>query len=322
MLNRNVIVTGVIAILFSIWFKICDCDLGLALLQLRGLPDDAFSGKRVWIIGASSGIGASLVCEYTERGASVVISSRRVSLLQAVAEKCNAGKTFVLPLDVLDINTHENALNAATKALSGIPEILILNSGRSQRQTILDAPLETSREILELNFFALISIARIWSKQLLSMTHGTTKQDGQLIITSSLSGKIGTPAGSSYSASKFALHGFFDSFRMEMYPRINVLIACPGPVVSEIAKFAHGKAATEFDSNKMPTKRCSYLMTLASFYNYDEVWISRNPELFFTYLLQYVPRLGHALGRRLGPKRVKALQQGRDLFDSSTYLFK
>eukprot|EP00634_Sargassococcus_sp_CCMP2135_P014183 CAMPEP_0198651424 /NCGR_PEP_ID=MMETSP1467-20131203/5662_1 /TAXON_ID=1462469 /ORGANISM="unid. sp., Strain CCMP2135" /LENGTH=305 /DNA_ID=CAMNT_0044387311 /DNA_START=30 /DNA_END=947 /DNA_ORIENTATION=- len=286
-----------------------DADLSLRFVaDVVKLKDDAFAGKRVWIVGASTGIGAALAEEYAKRGAAVVLSARSKDKLEAVKARCGQACS-VKVLDVLD----EGARRRSVAEVDA--DILVLNAGRSQRMLALNSSLETTQEVMALNFFAPVDVARSWALE-------RGQKGGQIVVTSSLSGKIGTPIGSSYSASKFALHGYFEALRVEV-PEVDVTLACPGPVVSDIGKHAHRgsfRSATEADETKMPTQRCAYLMAAASYFRLSEVWISEHPFLFFTALMQYTPTLGKLLAKKIGYKRVTAFQAGHDIFATTSYL--
>src|SRR6478735_3685101 len=81
-------------------------------------------GKRIWITGASSGIGAELARQLVDRGATVAISARRVERLEEVS----AGRMTVVPLDVTD---HDRVLAAADAVRAEIGELdmVVINAG-------------------------------------------------------------------------------------------------------------------------------------------------------------------------------------------------
>jgi len=300
----GVVLLGVVVALYLR----ADADLSLVFLaDAVGLTDDAFAEKSVWIVGASTGIGAALAEEFATRGANVTLSSRRADMLEAVAQKCvEAGadvKPSVRAMDVLDEKERETVEDV---------DVLVLNAGRAQRNTGVNTTLAETRELLELNFFAVVDLARRWA--LLRGDEG-----GRIVVTSSVAGKLGVPVSSTYSASKFALHGYFEAMRVElMMQNVDVTLACPGPVVSDIGKHIQGPAsakdgAEDDDKDKMPTERCAYLMTVAAFHRIGEAWIAGQPFLLFTAISQYAPNLGKILSKTIGFKRVEAFVNGANV---------
>jgi dehydrogenase/reductase SDR family protein 7 len=116
---------------------------------------------RIWITGASSGIGARLACDLTEKGAQVIVSARRIEQLNDVSKRCS-GKhiPYVLPLDVLDLESHETAFNKII-GVFGKVDSLVLNAGRSQRNPAIDTPFNVTTSIMELNFFSVVHLAKV-----------------------------------------------------------------------------------------------------------------------------------------------------------------
>jgi dehydrogenase/reductase SDR family protein 7 len=302
----------IVAVLLAVFFK---SDVDLPLMFLPYEAKDSFAGKVVWITGASSGIGAALAEDMVKAGAKVVISARRQEMLDAVADSCaKFGKRpLVLPLDVTDLSAHSVAYQTVIDKFGKV-DSLVLNAGMSQRNTAVDTALSVTQDLMHLNFISYVSLTKVVLPDMVA------RKDGQIVVTSSLSGIIGTPLGSSYSATKFALHGYFNGLRGEVSKdNISVLIVCPGPVESEISSKAYRNPAlpVSADEKKMPTARCSHLMAKAMYYKtIMEVWISEQPLLAMTYVAQYAPTVSNTLfARVLGPARVRILQSGGNVYD-------
>lgn len=306
------IVVAVVAVLVAtLW---ADCDLTLRLLPYSS-NEKAFIGKVVWITGASSGIGASLAEELTAGGAQVVLSARRISQLEDVANKCAlvGERPLIVPFDALDFGKHEAAFQEIVEKFGRV-DVLVLNAGRSQRELAMSTPLSDTKDLFELNVFSYINLAKVVIPTMTSRESG-----GQVIILSSLSGKLGTPIASTYSASKYALHGYFDALRGEVhYKNVNIQIVCPGPVMSEITMHSIGShdKTPHPGEKKMPTSRCTHLMAKGMKWRLDEIWISNQPFLAITYLNTYFPFVSRQLFKYfIGPGRVKALASGADIYD-------
>jgi len=307
-------------------FMLADCDLTLYLLSsipVKMPADSSMQGQVVWIVGASSGIGAALASDLLETGkvATVVLSARRKDELEKVAAGLQIGSTYILPLDVTDHVASQTAYDEII-AKYGKIDSLVLNAGRSQRAGALKTKLSDTRDLFDLNFFSFVNIAKIVVPKMVSDGKG-----GQVVVVSSVAGKFGNPTASSYSATKFAQHGYFDALRAEVggQHNINVLLVCPGPVESEITKHVirnDGKEGIDEKDKKMETSRCSYLMTKAMQWRLDEVWIAQQPFLFITYLFEYLPGVSRQLMKNVvGPSRVKTLKSGGEKMYDIKQLF-
>jgi short-subunit dehydrogenase len=308
---------ALVAAIFS-----ADADLQTFWLdKLLGPPSKgSMAGKVVWITGASSGIGEALALEYAGTNSTLVLSARREARLKSVAESAlaaGAAAAHIVPLDVVEeLSAHEKSAqgNAGEIAFDSVLatvlaqtkrlDVLVLNAGATQRSLAQDMPLAKARSLMELNFWAIVEHARA-ALPALRETHG------QIVITSSFTGKVGTPVSSAYSATKHALQGYFGALRAEEAD-VDFCIVCPGPVASEIAEAAGVK---EDNANKMPAARAARLMHTAIHYRLYETWISPHPPLIFLYLGQYFPDVATAIAKYvIGPKRVSAFKSGMDLY--------
>lgn len=193
----------------------------------------SYDGKIVWITGASSGIGAALAVELASEGARLVLSARRVNRLEKVRDRCaHSDVHLILPLDVTDTHSHQAAFNSIIERFGKL-DVLIVNAGIGQRGLIRNSALDIERRIMEVNFFGCISLTHI------VLPHFLDTNSGQFVVISSVMGKVSTPGRATYSASKHALHGYFEGLRAELHATdISISIACPGYIRTEIVKHA------------------------------------------------------------------------------------
>jgi len=165
---------------------------------------------------------------------------------------------------------------------------------------------------MELNFFSYVNLVRLVLPSMIS------RKSGQIVVMSSLAGKMGVPIQTTYSASKFALQGYFDGLRGEVaHHGVGVSIVCPGPVESEIVDKAvrvEGDVQ-QSEGKKMPTARCTSLVAKGMYHKLAEMWISEQPFLSIAYLAGFAPYLTRLLAARIGPSRAKILKQGGDVYD-------
>ncbi len=186
--------------------------------------------KIVWVTGASSGIGAEIAKQAADAGASVILSARSEAKLQEVQRSLqNSDKHLVLPLDLNDSENFGSLVDQVLTKYKRI-DVLVNNGGLSQRSEVHETPMEVDRRIMEVNYFGNVAL----TKQVLPIFR--RQKSGQFIVISSIAGKFGFFLRSAYSASKHALHGFYESLMLEEENNnIKVLIACPGKINTQIS---------------------------------------------------------------------------------------
>ena len=195
------------------------------------MTSDYFKDKCVWIVGASSGIGRALTIELSKHKAQLIISSRNEDALLKLKEICekNGCKCAIIPLDLADSQSLKNKADLAYSQYKKI-DFVILNGGISQRSYINETPLAIDRKIMEVNYFGNIAITKA------VLPYMIQQQSGHIATVSSIVGVFGFPLRSAYSASKHALHGFYESLRIEhLKDNIKVSIIIPGRVKTNIS---------------------------------------------------------------------------------------
>ena len=249
--------------------------------------------KRIWITGASSGIGEALTYELSKRGCKLIISARNIDALEDVKSNCTKpNDIYILPLDLADFSIMDIKTKEALKALGGI-DILINNAGISQRSLIIETDFEVYQKLMEINYLGTIALTKAL------LPHFTAKQSGHFVCVTSLMGKFGSPLRSGYCGAKHALHGFFDVLRMEHdQDSIKVTMVCPGFIQTDIAKNAlkgDGSAQKEEDSatqNGMPPDILAKKMIKAIEKEKFEVYIG-GKETLAVHIKRFFPKLLH-----------------------------
>jgi short-subunit dehydrogenase len=255
------------------------------------------AGKVVWVTGASSGIGEALAYELAARGALLVLSARREGELQRVQATCQrADEHLVLPLDMLHAASFDPAVQEVLEHFGRV-DVLVHSAGISQRAHAMETQLSVDRQIMEINYFGPVGLTK---RVLPSMVR---RGCGQIVVISSLLGRIAAPARSAYCASKHALHGFFDALRAEVYPHgIAVTMICPGYVhtsVSLNALTGDGKAHSKMDeliAGGLSSDVCARRIAQAIEGRRREVYIGQK-EVLGVYLSRWAPSLFHRLIR-------------------------
>jgi short-subunit dehydrogenase len=184
---------------------------------------------RVWITGASSGIGAALAEEMADRGAVVAISARRAARLEQVSR----GRMTVVPLDVTD---HQAVLVTADliREQLGDIDIAVLNAGIWERTDVRNWDAESFRRHVEVNLLGTNScIAAVLPRML-------ERDTGAIVIVSSITGWRGIPQAEAYGATKAALINLAESMRADLAPSgVDVQWVSPGFVRSEMTAVNH-----------------------------------------------------------------------------------
>ena len=191
-----------------------------------------YKGKTAWITGASSGIGASMARDWSQRGAKLILSGRDQARLEEVAKDCPT-ESLILPFDVRDDAALLSASEEATQWQSGGVDIAVANAGISQRSRALKTAMQVYRDIIKIDLTAQIA----FSQSLIG--HMAERGSGKLAFISSIAGKVGVPMRTAYSAAKFGLAGYADALRAELSVNgVDVHVIYPGSVATNVARNA------------------------------------------------------------------------------------
>tara|TARA_Y100000034_G_C6805791_1_gene361810 strand:+ start:210 stop:1019 length:810 start_codon:yes stop_codon:yes gene_type:complete len=179
--------------------------------------------KTILVTGASSGMGADFAKQLAEQGHRVYAAARRV-------EKMAELKVFGVKPIKMDI-TDENDIQAVVRQIeeeTGGIDILVNNAGFGLFSAMEDTPLELAKYQFDVNLFGLARLTQ------LVLPHMRAQRSGKIINITSIGGKIYTPLGSWYHATKHALEGWSDCLRLELAQfDIDVVIIEPGAIATE-----------------------------------------------------------------------------------------
>lgn len=180
-----------------------------------------FSGKTVWIIGASEGIGAALSRALAQSGARLILSARNRAALAALAVEC--GDAQVLPLDLAE----PGSLAAAAAGIApGTLDAVICSAALYDPGRVEDLDPETTAKLVAVNLLGSFEVARL--------TPPLLRDGGQLVLFGSVAGYFGLPGGQPYSATKAAVNNLAETLRIELAPRVDVRLVCPGFVATRL----------------------------------------------------------------------------------------
>ena len=185
--------------------------------------------KIVVVTGASSGIGEALALESYRHGANVVMAARNIEKMEGILKKNNLqpSRSLLVKTDVTKPNECKQLIEQTIETFGSI-DVLINNAGVSMRANFLDCTFETLHQLMNINFWGAVHCTKY------ALPH-IIKTQGSVLGVSSIAGVNGLPGRSGYSSSKFALHGLFESLRIEnLSNRVNFLLVSPGWTSTDI----------------------------------------------------------------------------------------
>lgn len=209
--------------------------------------------KVVIVTGATSGIGESCAKVFGHQGAKIAITGRnQIKLDHTLIMLQKEGIDCIGILAEAGSEADNQKMADQVTAHYGKIDILINNAGISMRALFQDLDMKVFRKVMDTNFWGAVYATKYCLKEII-------KNQGSIIAVSSVNGFRGTPARTAYTASKYAMNGFFESLRTEVMKKgVHVLVACPGFTASNIRKnalLADGSIQAESprEENKMMT---------------------------------------------------------------------
>jgi len=184
------------------------------------------AGSRIWVTGASSGIGAALARELEERGAHVAISARRKDKLDEVAD----GRMHVVPVDVTDKEAMLAAAASIRAEFGGI-DVVVLNAGAWDQVRVDRWDSDVFRRHFDVNLMGLVHGVEAVLPAMLD-AHA-----GMIVGIASVAGYRGLPNSEAYGATKAAQINLLESLRVDLRRRdVKVQTVCPGFVKTEMTE--------------------------------------------------------------------------------------
>lgn len=184
----------------------------------------------VLVTGASSGIGKATAERLLADGHTVYAAARRVDKM------ADLGERGARPI-AMDITVDADVVAAVDRIQreSGGVDVLVNNAGYATYGAMEDTSIDDARQQFEVNLFGLARVTQ------LVLPHMRAQRSGRIVNVSSMGGKIYTPLGSWYHATKHALEGWSDCLRLELAPfGIDVVIIEPGAIRTEFGEVLSG----------------------------------------------------------------------------------
>lgn len=209
-----------------------------------------FRDKVVIVTGASSGIGRATAIEFARNGSRVVLAARSEERLKELEKEITALGAEVLSC-VTDVAREDECRRMVEKTVErfGTIHILINNAGISMRALFEDVDLAVLKRLMDVNFWGTVYCTRYALPYIV-------KNGGSIVGVSSTAGFHGLPGRTGYSASKFAIHGFLETIRIEyLKEKLHVMIIAPGFTASEVRKHALLADGTEQGNSPREEKK-------------------------------------------------------------------
>ena len=202
--------------------------------------------KKIWITGASSGIGKALALKFAKENWQVAISARRNKLLDQIAENENISS---FPLDVTDDSKVQEVVSNILNKFKDI-DLCVFCSGAYDPKLEQEINKQQIRKIMDINFFGVLNCIKAVEN------YFKNKKGGQISIVSSVAAYRGLPNSSGYGPSKAALTNLTESLYFD-FKKYNVRISLisPGfiktPLTSQNTFNMPFIKSPEFAANKM-----------------------------------------------------------------------
>ena len=249
--------------------------------------------KIILITGASSGIGKATALQLIQEGHTVYGAARRVEKMQDIVD---AGG-HALKMDVTD----ESQIEAGVQQIvdqHGRIDVLVNNAGYAIYGSVEETPIEDARRQFEVNIFGLARVTQ------LVVPHMRAQQAGTIINISSVGGKIYTPLGAWYHATKHALEGWSDSLRLEVAEfGIDVVVVEPGAIATEVGDVMLQPMVDR--SGNGPCKKLVHALVKATEENYGKENASSPPSVIAETISKAVksrrPQTRYAAGKLAKP---------------------
>ena len=174
--------------------------------------------KKVWVTGASSGIGKAVAEKFAKEKWKVAISARRVEILNEMANNDNI---FAYPMDVTNQNKTEETFNKILEDFGDL-DLCVFSSGTYERKSEKGLNVDNVKKVIEVNFLGVVGCVKAVQK------YFQNKKGGHISIVSSPVGYRGLPKSSGYTASKASLNNFTQGIYFD-FKKFNVRVTLISP---------------------------------------------------------------------------------------------
>lgn len=210
------------------------------------------TGQVALVTGASRGFGRSIAGALAEAGADLVVTSRRLADVEAVAADLLPSGRKVLPLQ-MDVTRREEVEEAVRRAVASLGkiDILVNNAGINIRKPALELTDGDWEQTLDTNLTGCFRVAQVVGR------HMVTRQQGRIVNIASMLASVTIPERAAYASSKGGLVQMTRTLAVEWAPyNVRVNAICPGPFLTDLNKvILDDPEKVKFFMDRMPMKR-------------------------------------------------------------------
>jgi len=261
----------------------------------------------ILITGASSGMGKVTALQLIREGHIVYGAARRVEKMQALVD---AGG-HALKLDV----THDEDLVRGVEQIireQGRIDVLVNNAGYGSYGSVEETPIEDARRQFDVNIFGLARLTQLVIPRM------RAQQSGKIINISSMGGRIYTPLGAWYHATKHALEGWSDCLRLELKQfNIDVVVIQPGAIATEFGEVLLEPMLER--SGEGPYRKITQAVAKATRDSYEKKGAASPPTVISNAISQAIqsssPKTRYVAGKLAKPLMFVRKYFGDRLFD-------
>ena len=180
---------------------------------------DDYAAQKIWIIGASSGIGRALAFELASRGATLALSGRSESKLHTLNNELG-GKHHVFSLDVRDVDGFQETAQSIQKIFSRLDRVIFM-AAVYEPERLEQMDIKAAHQMVDINLKgalnAIYAVLPVFQSQI----------NGQLVLCGSVAGYRGLPNGQPYCATKAAIISLAETLYIEN-PELDIKVINPG----------------------------------------------------------------------------------------------
>lgn len=228
-------------------------------------------GKKVIVTGASKGIGKEMAYHLAKMGAHVMVTARSEEALKKIVSDCleyGAASAHYVAGSMENMTFAEQFVAKAEKIMGGL-DMLILNHITNTPVKLFTGDIHFARKSMEVNYLSYVVMSMAAFPML-------KKSNGSIVVVSSMAGKIANPLLAPYSASKFALDGFFSSIRKEYSAtkvNVSITLCVLGLINTETAKKAVSSVVKDEGA---PKEDCALEIIKAGVLRQEELYYAKS----------------------------------------------